>query len=295
LAQGARTALDPAEVSIGRALLMMVAGVSILSFGPWLVRLAGIDAAASAFWRLSLAIGPIFLLAALAREPAHRPPGDVLRIIAGAGTVYGIGMIAMNASALETSLANCALIGNFSSFFVAGAALAGARRAPSAGVVVALITAAVGLALLLGPSASFSSSGWKGDLLALIAALLFSVYFVLLPKIAPGPGPLTIHGIATTTGAIVIAPVALQGNMIVGQWWPIVGLAFAQVVGQGLVVYSVPRIPSVWVGLCLLLYPLQSMVIGWLFYGEIMSLGQMAGAGLILAALVLLRSGKAAA
>jgi drug/metabolite transporter (DMT)-like permease len=276
-------------------LLAMATGVSLLSFGPWMVRLAGVGGAASAFWRLSLAVLPLFILIGLTGDRARRLSPAFLIMVAAAGALYGLGMMAMNAAALKTSLANCGLIGNFNGFFVAGVALVAARRVPDASVSLCLLMSAAGLALVLGPSVNLSMSGWVGDLLALVAAMLFAGYFSILQRIPAGPKPLTVHGLATLTGAIVIAPVAFQDSLIPQNWWPIAALVFGQVVGQGLVVYAVPRLSGVVVGLCILIFPLQSMVIGWVFYGETMSLAQMCGAVLILGALVLLQARKAPA
>lgn len=272
-----------------RALLTMAVGVSILSLGPWLVRLAGVGGAASAFWRLSLAVPPLVLIARASGDRLTLLSRRSVSLIGAAGLVYGLGTVAMNASALRTTLANCALIGNFSSFFIAGTALVGSRRVPDGAVILCLLMSALGLALLIGPSVEFSSSGRTGDLLALLAAILFSAYFTVLPRVPAGPSALTIHLIATATGAIVAAPMAMGGKMIPAHWLPIAGLVFAQVVGQGLVVRSVPRLPGVVVGLCILLYPLESSIVGWSVYGEMMTTAQLAGAALILTALIVLQ------
>lgn len=254
-----------------------------------MVRLAGVDASASALWRLGLAILPLALLARMTGGSLSALRGPLAGVMIGAGALYGLGTLVMNASALNTTLANCALIGNFSSFFVAGIALATARQKPSALAFAALSLSAAGLALLLGPSVALSQATIGGDLMALAAAVLFTGYFLLIMRVPRSMPPLFVHMVSTTAGAVVIAPFALQSAMIPDAWWPVAMLVGAQVVGQGLVVYAMPRVPPVLGGLCILLFPLINMMIGWAMYGEAMSVSQITGAVLVIGALALLQ------
>lgn len=269
--------------------MLLVFAVSLLAFGPWMVRLAGVVASASAFWRLSLAVLPLLLLVRYSGERVRSLPPTVLLAMVGAGCLYGLGTLLMGASALRTTLANCALIGNFSSFFVAGIALAAERRVPDRTTSVALGLSAGGLLLLLGPSVALSNATIAGDLVALAAAVLFTGYFLLIMRMPRSLKPLTTHGIGTMVGALVVAPFALGGDLVPQYWWPILVLVAAQIVGQGLVVYTIPRLPPVIGGLSILLFPLMNIVIGWAWYAEEMGFAQIAGALLIVAALSLLQ------
>jgi drug/metabolite transporter (DMT)-like permease len=270
-------------------LFAMVVGVLMLGCGPLMVRLAEVSPIASAFWRLSLAVPPLLLVVGLSRESVRLLPRRLVGSMAAAGTVYGLGTMLMNASALETTLAHCALIGNFSSFLVAGIAIAATRRMPERAVSVALAMSVAGLALLLGPSAAVSGGAIGGDLLALAAAVLFTGYFLILGRVPLGARPMTLHAMSTTAGALVIAPFALGGAIVPGHWWPVLVLGLAQFLGQGLIVYSIPRLNPVLAGLCILLFPLANIALGWALYGEAMGGLQLAGALLIVLALAVLQ------
>ena len=254
-----------------------------------MVRLANIGASGAAFWRLGLAVPMLALIVSMSADRPSQFAKSLLAAIGAAGCLYGTGTLIMNASALSTSLANCALIGNFSSFFVAGIAVVAERKRPGGAVLAALSLSAAGLLLLLGPSVSLSPDTAAGDLLALLAAILFTGYFVLIMHMPGSIRPMTVHAISTTAGFLCIAPFALSGQLAPVIWWPIALLVAAQVLGQGLVVFAMPRVAPVLGGLCILLFPLLNMIIGWVLYDERMGDIQLVGAMMIVSALALLQ------
>jgi drug/metabolite transporter (DMT)-like permease len=73
-------------------------------------------------------------------------------------------------------------------------------------------------------------------------------------------------------------------------WTPLLIFALSsQVLGQGLLVYSIGHLPPLVVGLGLLTQPAIAAFIGWSVYGEGLSLTDAVGAVAIAAALVLVR------
>ena len=73
-------------------------------------------------------------------------------------------------------------------------------------------------------------------------------------------------------------------------WTPLIIFALSsQVVGQGLLVYSIGVFPPLVVGLALLMQPAISAAIGWLAYGETLSATDWIGAISIASALVFVR------
>jgi drug/metabolite transporter (DMT)-like permease len=73
-------------------------------------------------------------------------------------------------------------------------------------------------------------------------------------------------------------------------WTPLLIFALSsQVVGQGLLVYSIGTLPPLVVGLALLTQPAISATIGWFVYRETLSATDIIGAIAIAAALVIVR------
>ena len=92
-------------------------------------------------------------------------------------------------------------------------------------------------------------------------------------------------------------PVLLAGGLLLGEpvwphnWLPLIALALtSQVIGQGLLVYSLKHFPPLVVGLALLTQPAVSVAVGWALFGE--TLGLLDGLGMVLVSLglVLARS-----
>jgi drug/metabolite transporter (DMT)-like permease len=68
----------------------------------------------------------------------------------------------------------------------------------------------------------------------------------------------------------------------------------SQVIGQGLLVYAVGRLPPLVVGMGFLIQPLMGAVLGSTLYGERLGPADMIGGAAVAAALVLARRGSPA-
>jgi drug/metabolite transporter (DMT)-like permease len=126
----------------------------------------------------------------------------------------------------------------------------------------------------------------------MLAGLFYTFYLIVVDRARTVMKPWPVLAIATTAGALPLLLFALLvGDRIVPvDWTPLILLALgSQVIGQGLLVYSVGYLSPVVVGIGLLAQPAASAMIGRFAYGETMSLADGAGALLIAAALVLIR------
>jgi drug/metabolite transporter (DMT)-like permease len=74
------------------------------------------------------------------------------------------------------------------------------------------------------------------------------------------------------------------------QWGPLIMLAlFSQVIGQGLLTVILGRVSPMVMGLGLLTQPIVAALAGWLAFGELLTLPDLAGAVLIGLALLIVR------
>ena len=274
------------------AFLALVVGSSALAFGPWLVRLSGTGPVAAGFWRLSLALPFLFLIARVAGQPVHWPGRRLAAILALAAFFFATDLGAWHAGIHLTKLGNATLFGNMGSFAFAVWGLWLARRWPSAMQAGALLLAAVGSALLLGSSAELSVRNFRGDLLALAAGLLYAGYLIAVQHVRGELQPLPLLFLASAFGAAMLLPaaVALGERIVPSDWTFVLLLAHSsQVVGQGLLVYAIGKFSPLVVGLVLLTQPAISAIAGWLAYGEALTALDFVGAAAIAIALVLVR------
>ena len=270
----------------------LLLGSSALALGPWLVRLAGVGPVAAGFWRLFLALPFLFVIARLAGQPVHWPGRVLGIIIAFAGLFFAADLAAWHVGIHMTKLGNATLFGNVASFAFAAWGLWLVRSWPSPVQAASLILAALGAALLMSSSAELSLRNLHGDMLALLAGLLYAGYLISVERAREKLAPLPLLFLSSAFGAAMLLPfsLALGETVVPADWTFVVVLAISsQVIGQGLLVYAIGALPPLIVGLALLTQPAISALVGWLVYGETLQPLDWVGAAAIAAALVLVR------
>jgi len=273
----------------------LLLGNVALAFGPLLVRLADVAPIASAFWRMALGFPPILLLAWLAGRrgtPGHLDRRQLaVGAIAGAAFAYDLGL--WHLGIVRTTLANAALLSNAASFLLPIWGIVALGHKPSRAALAAIALAFLGTLLLMGRSADVSARHLAGDLLCLGAALLYTVYLILVDRMRGRLSAFPILAMATGFGALSLLPVALAlspGAFWPHDWTPLLLLALgSQVIGQGLIVFAVGQLRPLVVGLTFLTQPVIATAIGVVRFGEVPGPWEFAGAALVAAALVLVR------
>ncbi len=270
----------------------LMLGCVLLAFGPWFVRLADVGPVASGFWRLTLALPALGVIALRAERGATRPTPALIGMLALGGVFFALDLGSWHAGILRTRLANATLFGNVGSFFFVAYGFLIARRWPSRIQASAILLATAGVALLMGRSYELSRAHLVGDLLCAFAGLSYAGYMVAIDRVRGRLGTWGTLALATAAGAIVVLPIAagLGETVWPHRWGPLFALAFgSQVLGQALIVSAIGALSPMVVGLGLLTQPVIAAAIGWLVYGERLTLPDLAGAAMIAAALVLIR------
>jgi len=267
-------------------------GNAALAFGPWMVRLADVGPVAAGVWRLVLALPFLWLLALASRQKPHWPKRALVVTLAIAAIFYALDLAAWNAGILMTKLGNATLFGNSGSFVFAFYGLWLASRIPSTRQSAALGLAVVGAALLMSSSYELSPKNVGGDLLTLVAGLLYGGYLIFVERGRSELQPLPLLLLVTVFSIPILLAISVGSGerLWPHDWTPLLIFALSsQVVGQGLLVYSIGVFPPLVVGLALLTQPAISALIGWLAYGETLSGADWIGAFAIAVALVVVR------
>jgi drug/metabolite transporter (DMT)-like permease len=283
-----RSDTQPHPLAFSALLLGNVA----LAFGPWLVRLADTGAVATGFWRLALALPFLWFLARATGQAPHWPKRGLVVILGIAAIFYALDLAAWNAGIRLTKLANATLFGNSGSFVFALYGLVLVARLPSARQAGALALAVLGAVLLMSSSYELSPKNLTGDLLTLFAGFLYGGYLILVERARTRLKALPLLFLVTVFSTPILLAISLGfGERIwPHDWTPLLIFALSsQVLGQGLLVYSIGVFPPLVVGLALLSQPAISALIGWLAYGETLAAADWVGAVAIAAALVLVR------
>lgn len=277
------------------AFAALIGGSAMLAFGPLLVRLADTGPVAAAFWRLSLALPVLALLAfhERRRAPASLPVSPrLLALCLVAGLFFAADLASWHLGIVMTQMANATLFGNSASIILAIWAIIVARRWPHLSEAASVILAIAGALLLMGASVETSRARLVGDLLCLLAGILYAGYMLAMQRARGALGPWQTLALSTAAGCLPLLGFALLlGETIVPtDWTPVLLLALSsQLIGQGLLVYALPHFSALVVGLALLVQPAMAALIGWASYGERLTVAEITGAVLVAAALVLAR------
>lgn len=272
------------------AFAALIAANVMLAFGSWFVRMADTGPVASAFWRIAIAT-PVLLALAMAGgwRPARIGRG-LWVLFALAGLCFAADLGSWHIGILKTTMANATLFGNSAILFFPVYGFLALRTWPSRAQAIALALAAIGAALLMGRSYQLDSRHLAGDLLCLLAGLLYTLYFIIMTRVRLTMTPLP--ALALATGASVLPLLALA--LLMGEriwphdWTPLIALALvSQVIGQSMLIYALGQMTPLVVGIALLVQPVVAATVGWLVYGERLGGADLIGAALVAVALVL--------
>ena len=293
----------------GLALAALLAGAAAIAFAPIFVRLSDASPTASAFWRVALAMLPLWLWVAAspraAAQAAAPLPWNSLII---AGLCFAGDLAAWHVSIMYTTVANSTLEANFAPIFVTLGAWLLFRQRVSRLFVLALAVTLGGAALLIGPNfAAFSGHdagtaaagrALLGDALGILTALFYAGYMLALKSATESTRTARIMAISTSVAALALLPYAwLTADVFLpqsgGGWLVLVGLALVpHVAGQSLIAYGFARLPAAFSSVSLLLQPVLAALYAWVLLGEGMGPVQMAGGLIVLAGIYLAKRGS---
>lgn len=290
-----RPAADP------RAMLALVGGAIAIGFAPVFVRWSEVGLNATAFWRLALALPPLWLLCR--RDGAPVLPRQGRGLLALAGLCFALDLCFWHASIALTSVANATLLANLTPIVVVLFYWLVLRQRPTPrfafGAALALAGAA-GLALgsRSAVAASASAAGGTallGDVYGVITAFAYAGYLLAVARARDTTGGLQVMFASTAVATVITGGVALATGETL---WPATGIGWAvlaglallvHVVGQGGIVWALGQLPAPLSSVVILIQPVVAAGLGWWWLGEALGLLDVLCAGLVLAGVLIAR------
>jgi drug/metabolite transporter (DMT)-like permease len=167
------------------------------------------------------------------------------------------------------------------------------RRLPAPAVVVGLVLATVGLALLTDVSVDLGRGVW----LTLLCALLFACHIVYVGSTAPHAPPLPFTTVQLAVVALLCVPPTAADGVGTFTTYAVVAVVFTGIacsaVALPLQVWGQRRIPATRAALILLAEPVFAGIASWID-GEQLDGTQILGAAVILVGIVISETGTRA-
>ena len=158
-----------------------------------------------------------------------------------------------------------------------------------------MAAALLGAAILLGRSLEISTTTFVGDLFCLFAGLCYAFYLLPAQRARGELGQWSVLLLVSIAASPLLLGIAVFAGEPVwpgeAGWTPVLLLALSsQVVGQGLLVYSLKNFPPLIIGMALLTQPAVAATVGWLVFAELLVPLDVIGMALVAAALLLAKS-----
>ncbi|MBZ8179727.1 DMT family transporter [Oscillatoria salina IIICB1] len=225
--------------------------------------------------------------------------GDILLFV-GVAIFHLSGRLLWTISIGQTSIANANVLGSLTPLFVTLGAWLFLKQRFDSRFLLGLLLAIVGTTVLAYEDFFKSSSSFIGDSIALSSSLFYAVNFLILEKLRVKFNVEIILFWRCCLGAIFMLPVVLiweEQYFPIGWtgWLAIVCLALiCEVVGHGLVVYSLKHFSSSFVSLVLLLDPIVAGILAWIIFAEHLSVFNVVGFAIIMQGIYLAKTGQGA-
>ena len=276
-----------------KALIVLLAGASVIGVGSVLVRLTGTGPAAAGFWRLACALPWLALLIAGERRRGGTAGGRVpslgapAAVMALCGLLFATDVVSWHYSLSFTSIAASSVLANLTPVIVTVLAWAVFRERP-APVFLAGLALAVGGAAIMAATRSGGRGvhPLAGDGLALLASFWYSLYFMAVRRARRTATALQVMTASTVVGA----PLLLAAALLLGEpmlpaaalgWAACLGLGLMHVGGQGAIAWALGRVPTALAAMVILVQPVVAAATSWLVFRE--AVGPVAALGAVLA------------
>ncbi len=270
-------------------------GAVAIAFSSILVRLSHASPSTAAIFRCAYALPALFLLARWEDRRFGRRPRRSRRLAAASGVFFAADLLMWHRSIEDVGAGLATVLANVQVVLVPLVAWLVLGERPRRAILVALPVAGVGVVLISGAlqSGAYGRNSGAGTLLGLGAGVAYVGFLLLLraggADLRRPAGPL-LDATAVATVLCVLGGLVLGDAHLVPRWpsagWLIVLALTSQVIGWLLITISLPRLPAAVASLLLTVQPVGSMALGALIFGESPSGAQLAGVGLVLAALL---------
>jgi drug/metabolite transporter (DMT)-like permease len=270
----------------------LVVGVVAISFAAIFLKLAEPTHALSRSG-LRLLLAAAMLLPAVIRGWRRGRLQPVAKWAVLAGLLYAVHFSAWIGSLDLTTVAASVTLVTATPLILAVVAVATGRDRPEGLLWVSLLLGAAGVAIIGGADLSLSGRALAGDGLALLGTGAMAGFLLLGRQLGPALDVWSFMGLACAVGgALVMAAAAIAGVGLApasgkSLLYIFLSALIPQLVGHGLLTWSLRHTSPTVVGLATLGEPVGSTLLAWAWLGEAAPMVVLAGCAVVLVSLVL--------
>lgn len=278
------------------AFIALAAGACGMGASPIFVRLADVGPFASAFWRLGYAL-PILLAWAVLEKKQNKNDNLIQfsKPVIYSGIFFAGDLFFWHLAILETSIANATLLACLSPVWVALLSPIIIKEKVNVNAAIGLAICLIGAFMLIGNEnfLPFATQHWKGDLYAILTGMFFALYFlnIVISRKNEDTGKVAFK--STLVSAIIMLFIAtIAGQSLVST--TAIGLAslialgiISQAGGQGLMVFSLGILPSIFSSLVIFIEVLAAVILAWIIFNETLNSIQIIGGTIIMIGIVI--------
>lgn len=284
---------------------LLLLGAICIAFAPIFVRLSELGPVATAFYRVLLALPPLYLWMR-ARQRANPNDKPATRreflILSLAGLFFALDLAVWHWSIKLTSVANATLFANFAPLFVTLGAWVLFRERCTRGFLVSMLLAIAGAAVLMSNSLKLDGRTLVGDGLGILTAVFYGGYILTVARLRGRFSTATVMYWSALSTALVLLPIAwLSGESLLPPtlqaWAILLALAWlSHAAGQSFIAYALAHLNAAFSSVSLLLQPVVAALLAWYLFAEALGGLQLLGGLAVLtgiAAAKLLSANKA--
>ncbi len=289
-AERPRTATRPLAVNDGAGMAAVFAAVTLMGIGSVVAKASDIEGPVLAFHRAwaaaALYVGLFLALGGRINLPS-------LRAAAPGGLFFGV-QLALFFSAIQlTTVANATMLIALQPVAVLLFFSKRFNEAVTGRQLVLSAAAMVGVGLVVFGSTESPSWSPLGDLLALGALTMWTLYFVASKEARQRLGAFEYQGLSLLFSAAIMLPVAMLFSGTVdagdGKWWWIVAMVAIPGTGHLAMNWAHPRVRLALISQMTLFSPVVSVALASIVLeGETVNFLQLLGMATVLAALAIL-------
>ncbi len=276
--------------------LRLFAGAALISLSPVWVKLVGVSATTSGFYRVFIGGVALGLYLLVARKPLQFSR-RVWQLLGLAAVFFALDLWFWHRSIIFIGPGLSTLLANFQVFILMLAGIFVLRQKPTVTQLLAIPLALFGLGMIVGLDWQSLPDDYRlGVAYGLLTALAYAGYLLTMrysrEDVEYGMPTREIAVISVVSAAILGASAMVEGQSLaiptVGDFgWLVAYGVLSHCLGYILIVSSLPQVSTTEAGLALLLQPTLSFVWDVVFFARPMTPTELAGAAIALGAIYL--------